>query len=486
MSVPPPAASRLRSVIGNTGTLTGGRLMLAVLRFGATLLLLQRAGLDRFGEFALILSVVAIAEWLSDFGLSDMAVRQISMHPNRRRDILGAFAVSKAVQGLFAAAVLGSGLWLAGYAPQTVRAGWIAGLAVVFHSGVQIYRVEFRARQQMGREVGAEFLSAVFFVLAIWLATSTDASLELLTLCYAASRAVNLVAAAGMARAWPALGFGASFRAELSVLTRACLPLGLTGLMVSTYDAMEQIALSQWSTAAEAGRYSFAMRIMMLALVVEQALATAVFPVLAAQWSKDRAAFVRTIQTVLNWGLLIGGALFCAIFAGAQGMVALIKHDPQGLGQVLQCLAWAIPARAAVSLVGPLLLISGQLSRAVWIPAVVVVTKWLALVWLAPEGALGAAKAYLIAEVGVGLVLNLLFCQYASGIWLRWWVPLKIVLAALAVAGAATALGGSGSLLQGVLATAAFLVLSALLGVIQLQQIKALALAVLGGRHGRV
>ena len=153
---------------------------------------------------------------------------------------------------------------------------------------------------------------------------------------------------------------------------------------------------------------------------------------------------------------------------------------------MLQCLAWAIPARAAVSLVGPLLLISGQLSRAVWIPAVVVVTKWLALVWLAPEGALGAAKAYLIAEVGVGLVLNLLFCQYASGIWLRWWVPLKIVLAALAVAGAATALGGSGSLLQGVLATAAFLVLSALLGVIQLQQIKALALAVLGGRHGRV
>ena len=57
----PPAAHRLRSVISNTGTLTGGRLMLAVLRFGVTLLLVQRAGLERFGEFALILSVVAIA-----------------------------------------------------------------------------------------------------------------------------------------------------------------------------------------------------------------------------------------------------------------------------------------------------------------------------------------------------------------------------------------------------------------------------------------
>ena len=153
------------------------------------------------------------------------------------------------------------------------------------------------------------------------------------------------MAAAMLAGQWPALGFGGAFKAELAVLTRACVPLGLTGLMVSTYDAMEQIALSQWSTSVEVGRYSFAMRIMMLALVVEQALATAVFPVLAAQWANDRDAFVRTMQTVLNWGLLIGGALFCALFAGAQGVVGLVKHDPQGMGQVLQYLAWAIPAR---------------------------------------------------------------------------------------------------------------------------------------------
>ena len=459
--------------------------MLAVLRFGVTLLLVQRAGLERFGEFALILSVVAIAEWLSDFGLADMAVRQIAVDPGRRKDILGAFAVSKAVQGVLAAGILGLGLWLSGYAEHTIRAGLIAGVAVIFYAGVQIYRVEFRVRQQMGREVGAELMSTVFFVLLIWLATRAEASLEMLTLCYAASRGVHLMAAAMLAGQWPALGFGGAFKAELAVLTRACVPLGLTGLMVSTYDAMEQIALSQWSTSVEVGRYSFAMRIMMLALVVEQALATAVFPVLAAQWANDRDAFVRTMQTVLNWGLLIGGALFCALFAGAQGVVGLVKHDPQGMGQVLQYLAWAIPARAAVALVGPMLLISGQLSRAVWIPMVVVAVKWWALTLLASRGAVGAAMAFLIAEVGVGLAANLVFCQYASGVWLRWWVPLKITVAALLVAGATTVLSGSGTLLQGLLACAVFLALSALLGVIQMQQLKALVRAVVGRRHAR-
>ena len=132
-----------------------------------------------------------------------------------------------------------------------------------------------------------------------------------------------------------------------------------------------------------------------------------------------------------------------------------------------------------------MLLISGQLSRAVWIPMVVVAVKWWALTLLASRGAVGAAMAFLIAEVGVGLAANLVFCQYASGVWLRWWVPLKITVAALLVAGATTVLSGSGTLLQGLLACAVFLALSALLGVIQMQQLKALVRAVVGRRHAR-
>jgi O-antigen/teichoic acid export membrane protein len=475
----------LRSVISNAGTLSGGRLLLAVLRFVATLVILQRAGLERFGEFALILSVVAVAEWVSDFGLSDVAVRQVAAEPSRKRLILGAFAVSKLAQGALAASALMAGMWLAGYGHDVVQSAQIGAVAVLCYAGVQVYRVEFRTRMQMGREVGAELLATAAFLMAVWAVTDAGTSLQHLALCYLLLRAVNLVAAAALARSWPGLGFAAGWRTELSVLARASVPLGLTGLMVSTYDAMEQVALSQWSTSAEVGTYSFAMRVMMLALIVQQALATAVFPLLAAQWTHNREAFVRTLQTVLDWGLLISGALFCALHTSAYSLVALIKHDPQGIAQTLQWLAWAIPARAAVALVGPVLLISGQLGRAVWIPLVVLVVKWLALMVLAQRGALGAAAAFLLAEVGVGLLLNLLFCQYASGVWLRWTVPVKICCAALAVVGATHWLGLSGTVLQGLLAATAFLALSALLGAVRLQGLQQLILTVVARRRGR-
>jgi len=477
------ATPLLRAVIANAGKLTGGRLALAMLRFAATLVLVQRAGMERFGEFALMLSFILLAEWLSDFGLSDIAVRQIAADPRRRPATLGAFGIAKLAQGLLAALLLWGGVWLAGYGVEVVRSAMIAGAAVLVYVGVQVYRVEFRSRQQMGRDTGAEVVAAMVFLLAIWVVTGHDASLETLTLCYVLSRAVNLAAAAGFARGWPRLGFDGSFRSELRVLAVASIPLGFTGLMVCTYEAMAQIALSQWSTSEEVGIYAFGMRAMMLALVAEQALATAVFPLLATQWAKDRPAFVRTMQTVMDWGLLISGAFFCFLHTGAPWLVSLVKDDSHAIADVLQLLSWAIPARVAVALVGPMLVISGRLIHAVWIPVLVVAAKWMALTVFAPQGAYGAAIAFLIAEIGVGLLPNLFFCQWASGVWLRWSVPARVVAYAVAVVAICAVFGFEGGWHHAVLATGAYLLLVSLLGGIRMQTLTLLVHSVLRRRH---
>ncbi len=270
------------------------------------------------------------------------------------------------------------------------------------------------------------------------------------------------------------LGFGRDFRLELRVLAVSCVPLGLTGLMVAVYDAMDAIALSRWSTNTEVGIFTYATRIVMLAVVVEQALATAVFPLLAAQWARDRAAFIRTMQAVLDWGMVVGGAIFCALHGGALGLASLARQDPHVIADVLQLLAWAVLARVAVTLVGPMVVISGRLFYTVWIPVVVVAAKWLALTALAAQGAQGAAVAYLIAEIGVGLVPSIIICQYASGIWLNWTVPLKVVLAAVIVVAAATLLDLRGSIVDGVLATFAYGVVAAALGAVRIQPLKLL------------
>jgi O-antigen/teichoic acid export membrane protein len=476
----------LRSVVRNAVSLTLGRIVLALLRFGVAIVIVQRAGLGTFGEFALILSFVLVAEWLSDFGLVDIAVRQIASDPARAEATMGAFTVSKAAQGIVAAGVMVMVIALLGYSGQILRSGLIAGGAVILYAWVQVYRVQFRTRMQMGRDVGAEVIAGLVFLLAVWIVTGTDASLEMLALCYVISRAVNLIAAALLAGARPALSFGKDFRAELRVLAIACIPLGFSGLMVSAYDAMDAIALSQWSTSAEVGIFTVAARIVMLAVIVEQALATAVFPLLSRQWARDRESFVRTYQAVLDWGMVAAGALFCAVHAGAFGLGELAKQDPHAIATVLQVLAWAILARVIVTLIGPMVVISGRLHYVVWIQVTIVATKGLALMALAPQGALGAAHAYLIAEIGIGLLPAVYFSQRAAGIWLHWLVPLKCVAAAVVVAVTTRLLGLDGSLLHGALATTAYLVLAAAMGAVRIEPLRQFYLSLAQDRGGRV
>ncbi len=485
MTGPPAAPTLLRSVVKNAVSLTGGRILLALLRFIVALVIVQRAGLERFGEFALMLSFILIAEWLSDFGLTDIAVRQISADARRRDSTMGAFLVSKAVQSVVASAAMGAAIALLGYPEHMVRSGVIAAAAVVLYGGVQYYRVEFRVRMTMERDVAAELLSAVILLAGVWWATRASASLELLTLCYVVSRGVNLLAAAFFARHAPRPGFGPGFGAELRVLVGAALPLGVTGLLVSAYDAMDAIALSQLSSSGEVGIFTVAMRVLMLAVVAEQAFAAAVFPVLAGLWARDKEAFVRTLQVIVDWGVVVGGGLFCALYAGAHGIASFVKQDPQAVAAVLQLLAWAILARVIVTLVSPMVVISGKLLYTVWITAIVVVAKGIALAAFASQGAVGAATAYLFAELAVGLVPTVIVCQRVAGVRLRWAVPIKVAAIAAIVALAMKWLGLEGSIFHGALALMIYLGLAAA-GAIRPQQLRQLYLGIAQRRSRHV
>ena len=479
---PPAHPNLLRSVIKNAASLTSGRILLALLRFLVAIAIVQRAGLERFGEFALLLSFVLVAEWLSDFGLTDIAVRQIALDPGRRDATMGAFALTKAVQCLLAWAIMGAAIAALGYPEHVVRSGLIAGAAVILYGGVQLYRVKFRVEMTMERDVGAEIASALALLAAVWFAAG--ASLEWLALSYVIARGVNLLAAALLAGGRPPLGFGSRFRPELRVLVAAALPLGLTGLMVSAYDAMDAMALSRWSTNGEVGIFAVAMRIAMLAVVAEQALAAAVFPVLAARWERDRASFQKILQALLDWGMVLAGAMFCALYAGAQAVGIFVKQDPNAVAVVLQLLAWAVLARAIVTLVSPMVVISGRLIYTVWISMLVVTAKWLALTVLASRGAIGAAAAYLIAEIGVGLIPTVLLCQRAAGLHLDWSRPLRILAVAAVIVAAARYLGMEGSIAHGLLAFVLFLVLATATGAIRLQSLRQLSLGIARRRNG--
>ena len=74
----------LRSVTSQVGA----RLLLSLGRLGVALLISRLAGKDTFGEYALLLSILTLFEWLVDFGQTDISVRDACQSPQDEAKLL--------------------------------------------------------------------------------------------------------------------------------------------------------------------------------------------------------------------------------------------------------------------------------------------------------------------------------------------------------------------------------------------------------------
>ncbi len=97
--------------------------------------------------------------------------------------------------------------------------------------------------------------------------------------------------------------------------------------------------------------------------------------------------------------------------------------------------------------VTPLIVVAGGVQKVLWFTVLLVVTQFAALLVAVPRyGALGAVAAYLAIKLVVGTVPIILISQRLTGVRLRWGVPAKTVLCALAALGICQGLFGLGSL----------------------------------------
>ena len=457
-----------RVILRNAGSQAAGRMLMTLLRFGVALIVLKSGGVELFGQYALVLSLLAVAEWLVDFGQTDIAVRNLSVAPAQSGPTLAALAAIKLACVLVAVPALWLTAVLLGWPLALQQAMWAGAVAVPLYAAVLVYRVELRTQLRMDRDAAAELLSTVVLLLSSWLVCRQGPSLPGLLLCFAAARGVYLMGCIAWARGAPRWHFAAGWQRQLGPLVRASLPLGLVGLVVCAYDALDVLALTAWADHSETGNFSAALRVVMLAVIVVQALAMAVFPVLARQWVADRAMFQRTMQATLDAALLVGGALCCTLAVAAPGIAQLLHPPGQAIAAALALLSWAILARVVVTVIGPMVIIAGRQIHHIWLTLLVLFAKAAALYWLVPlAGASGAAGAYLISEVAVGLLPTIWLCQRVGGVRLSWSVPLRVLAAVVVVSGGAHWIGLPGSLWDGAAAAGVFALLCLAFGAVR-------------------
>ncbi|WP_311268070.1 oligosaccharide flippase family protein [Sphingobium sp. WCS2017Hpa-17] len=446
-------------LLKNSATLVVGRIALSAMRMIAALIVARLAGAEDFGAYVLLISLIALAEWLVDFGQTDMAVRDAARRAGRQVAVLAALARAKRVQGPAVALLLPLGLWLAGQDRAILLAGCAGSVAVLATAAMQPARAALRLALRMDRDIGAELAGVALMLPLLAIACLYRAPLSLLIGSFALAR----LAQALLVTHWAGPLKQAQGRFPITRLVHRALPLGCAGLLVLLYDALAPLLLAHLLDMRAVALYAAAARFIMPVLVAVQAVASAAFPLIARDWRRDPAAFARTQQGTLLLSVALAALMFAGIHGGAGFLMGLMGPDFVAGAPLLQLMAWTLLARAITTAMSPLIVVAGRQGRAMLLTMLSLAGQCAALFLLVPVmGVIGAAWACLLVELLLGTIAVSWIAQHVTGLTIDWRSVAALIGSAVVAALLVGASPLAGSLMGGAAAAAIVLAFMAL------------------------
>ncbi len=289
----PSQSTAHQRIARNAAFQVGGRLFISAARLGIAVLIVRLSGVERYGQYSLILSFLVIAEWLVDFGVTDIGVRDISRKPEQEPALFRTIGLLCGTQAVIAYALVVGALLVLGYPEQLVRAGVVGGASLLFYAVAVAFRVLFRLRMRIEHDVIGEAIGALAMVPFVIMAARARAHIDAFLAAYLASRIVQAAVVLFLGRRDVLPEANGVPRVPLKSILAQAVPLGIGGLLFSINDNMVPAVLSKLADINAVAEYQYATRYVFPIVMIVQALNVAFFPVLSGTWKSDQTGFPR-------------------------------------------------------------------------------------------------------------------------------------------------------------------------------------------------
>jgi O-antigen/teichoic acid export membrane protein len=423
----------LRRITLATGVNVAGRILGVVLGIAVAAILARSLGVAGFGRLSLALTFVGLAGTVGDFGLSQVAVREMAARPERRAQVLGSLVAFRVLMGSVATVVV-LGLVALMLPPGSARLMGILvaasiplGAVSALQSGAQArLRPELMTIVVLGQ-------SAVWLALVVLLA-SRHASQAWYGGAFLIAAAAQAVLAWAVIRrvtsiAWPPT------RAEVRRLLSSALPLGLAGLFVTTYYRIDGIILYQLKGAEQTAIYAAAYRFLDVLQVFPAAVLAVLLPLLSTFRRTDDLRGPKAVETALA----VLGFVALPVVAGGtltSGRVVEVLYGSSFRGSAT-VLAILLPAFLSICLgyvFTAVLIAEGRVWPCALVAAAAALGNVIANVLLIPHFGARAAAAVTVATEFPSMAAIALLASRMTAIALPWSRWGRMVLAVLPMA----------------------------------------------------
>jgi O-antigen/teichoic acid export membrane protein len=287
----------------------------------ASLALIRYLGPTGFGDYVFAFGFAALFGLLSDFGLTKVAVRDMSRDDRAASAVLGTSVATRFALAILCAVVAQFALLPFGMGARVHVAVALASMLFAVEALLSVTAL-FQVRLVMQYEATVLLLVQVLdTALILWL-VSRDAGLLAVVAAPVVCSLLGLVLAAWLARS----RFHARFTIEprrAFGLVREAWPLGLTALLAVVYLKADSVLLGVLATPADVGIYGAAYKPVEYLFLAIGMIVNAMFPLLARSYGNDVGRFEIVYQRgtdvllAIALPIAVGVALLAGPIVGA-------------------------------------------------------------------------------------------------------------------------------------------------------------------------
>lgn len=386
--------------------------MLAQLFVG--ILVARYLGPEQYGLMNYVISYVAIFEVISEFGLSNIEIRELSSNKNNINKILGSAFIVRLIFTIIAYLLLAISLILYKADTFTTTMILVYGL-YIFTKCFIVIRNYFTSiilnEYVVKTEIFRTFLGALIKVILLlihaplaWfiLAVAFDGFIV------ASGYIYNYHKKVGKIREW-------SFdKKEALYLAKEGFPLLLSSAAIIVYNKIDQVMIGNMINNTHVGYYATAEKFLSLILFIPQILVQTVTPLLVQKYEIDYQAYLKMRKEFI--GIVVWTAIIISACVSicSYWLVYLTFGDTYILAvPVLSIIAWKTVGNALSETSGQLIILEKKQKWAVFRNLIgCLLNISLNLVLIPKLGIIGSAWVSLITIFASGLFANSIIPSY--------------------------------------------------------------------------
>ncbi len=338
--------STAHKVAKNTVIMMVGNLAFRLLSLAVVIYLARYLSVEDFGRYNFVFAYLGFFNIITDFGLGDITVREMSRNSNSMQNITGNVHIIKIFLSIIAAFLSVSMISLIGYPPTTTLYVYAASIILFFQSFSDTFKAIFVTSLKMQYEILSKIISKIVFVGLVLYIIAFKGTLYHIILAFIFFEFLRALLNYTFSRKIVRAKFEIDFSMWKN-LFKESIPIALSGVFLVIYHRIDILMLSMMIKGLEAdiavGLYSAAYKLSEPLGLISTSLVVSLYPLMSKSFKGSKSDLFKTYEIGLKYTVILMLPIAVGTTLIADKIILLIYDSSyEGSITALQILIWSL------------------------------------------------------------------------------------------------------------------------------------------------